>query len=128
MNKYEVHVNDRQCVSGTIEAKTQVLEAPKPAETSRCCYSVPHLTYTVAIISSEAIQRCKQDLDKQIQKNLARREEEKRDAEARKEQQRKLLAEHEVHQQELKESSRKKLLVRTHRSGVGFLRGCNGAR
>lgn len=75
----------------------------------------PYYT-AVVVFPSEAIQRCKQDLDKQIQLNLARSEEQKRDAEARKEQQRKLRAEHEAHQQELKESCRKKLLVSTHRS------------
>lgn len=73
-------------------------------------------TYTAAVFfPSQAIERCKNDLDKQMEQILARSEEEKRDAAARKEQQRKQLVEHEAHQQELKESSRKKLLVRTHR-------------
>ena len=69
----------------------------------------------IFLLSGKAIQRCKQDLEKQIQQNLARSEEERRDAEARKEHQRKLVAEHEAHQLELKESSRKKLLVRSLR-------------
>ncbi|CAM9211048.1 unnamed protein product, partial [Scytosiphon promiscuus] len=57
-----------------------------------------------------AIQRCKRDLDKQIQQNLARSNEEKQQAEARKVHQQKMLAKHEADQKELKESARRKTL------------------
>ncbi|CAM9096578.1 unnamed protein product [Hapterophycus canaliculatus] len=57
-----------------------------------------------------AIQRCKQALDKQIQQNLVRSNLEKQQAEARKEHQRKMLAQHEADQKEMKESARRKLL------------------
>eukprot|EP00903_Cladosiphon_okamuranus_P010163 g9623.t1 len=79
-----------------LETYQQVMADEKQAEEDRRAQS--------------AIQRFKQDLDKQIQLNKSRSEEEKRDAEARKEQQRKQLEEHEAHQKELKESSRRKLL------------------
>ncbi|CAN0217934.1 unnamed protein product [Pylaiella littoralis] len=57
-----------------------------------------------------AIQRCKEDLDKQIQLNVDRSHEEKREAEARKLHQRKLLEQHEAHQKALKDLARKNLL------------------
>ncbi|CAN0570398.1 unnamed protein product, partial [Ectocarpus sp. 12 AP-2014] len=57
-----------------------------------------------------ALQRCKQGLDEQIQQKLARSETERREADARREQQRRALVEHQALQEELKESSRRKTL------------------
>ncbi|CAM9688214.1 unnamed protein product, partial [Ectocarpus sp. 8 AP-2014] len=57
-----------------------------------------------------ALQRCKQGLDEQIQQKLARSEKEMREADARREQQRRALVEHQALQEELKESSRRKTL------------------
>ncbi|CAN0058936.1 unnamed protein product [Ectocarpus fasciculatus] len=57
-----------------------------------------------------ALQRCKQGLDEQIQQKLARSEKERREADARREQQRRALVEHQALQEELKESSRRKTL------------------
>lgn len=52
-----------------------------------------------------------QGLDEQIQQKLARSEKERREADARREQQRRALVEHQALQEELKESSRRKTLV-----------------
>lgn len=61
----------------------------------------------------KAIRRCKEDLDKQILQNRARAEREKEEEETRKEEQRLQMARHVADQAELKEASRKKLLVGT---------------
>ncbi len=74
-------------------------------------------------LSLEAIQRNKADLEKQIRQNMARSEEEKREAEARREEQRRLLAQHKEHQEELKECSRKKLLVKKTKKQTNKKRG-----
>ncbi|CAM9707243.1 unnamed protein product [Ectocarpus sp. 13 AM-2016] len=79
-----------------LETYQQILADEKQAEENRRAQA--------------ALQRCKQGLDEQIQQKLARSEKERREADARREQQRRALVEHQALQEELKESSRRKTL------------------
>lgn len=62
----------------------------------------------------KAIRSCRKHLDQQVEQNFARAEKEKREAEILRAEERERLAQHEAHQAELKQESRKKLLVRAY--------------
>lgn len=63
-------------------------------------------------LQKKAIRSCREHLDKQVEQNFARAEKEKREAEILRAEARDRLTQHEAHQAELKQVTRKKLLVR----------------
>ena len=64
------------------------------------------------LLRVQAIRSCREHLDQQVEQNFVRAEKEKRDAEILRAEERERLAQHEAHQAELKQLSRKKLMVR----------------
>ncbi|CAB1101617.1 unnamed protein product [Ectocarpus sp. CCAP 1310/34] len=117
---------DRRAQTGAMRRLSRLVlnsqseECHRPPGERSCPYAILHVcslllnsvTFTCGrlSLSPEARQRCKQGLDEQIQQKLARSEKERREADARREQQRRALVEHQALQEELKESSRRKAL------------------